>query len=168
MNTTKRLLISAIVAMDQNRVIGISNTLPWHLPADLKHFKQITTGHPIVMGRKTFDSIGKPLPNRQNLVVTKNPAWHVDGCVRVETLKEACDFAMSIDAHELFIIGGESIFREYLPNVSRLYLTIIQHQFVGDTYFPKIDESKWRVISAEDHVADQTNQYDYRFLVLER
>lgn len=168
MKNTNRPLISAIVAMAKNRVIGKNNQLPWHLPADLKHFKLITTGHPILMGRKTYESIGKPLPNRTNIVLTRDKSYHAPGCLVVNSLDEAIKFAESEENKEIFIIGGAEIYRQLLGAIERIYLTVVQHEFEGDAYFPELDQKEWKEIEREEHGADEKNEYGYSFIILER
>lgn len=159
-------MINLIVAMDRNRVIGRENQLPWHLPADLKHFKNLTMEHHIIMGRKTFESIGRPLPGRVNVVVTRNRDYAPPDTVVVGSLQEALDVARSDD--EIFVIGGSAIFRDALPLAERLYVTLIDHEFDGDTFFPPIDETKWLVTSRHDHEPDEKNRYRYSFVTYER
>lgn len=130
--------LTAIVAMTPERVIGKDGGLPWHLPDDLKFFKKRTSGHPIVMGRKTFDSIGKPLPHRQNIVITRDPAWHHDGVESIHHPKELNEFAL-ID-QQVYIIGGEEIYRFFLPIISDLIITHVPDSIEGDTYFPEYKE----------------------------
>ena len=135
-------MISLIVAMDQNRVIGKNNQLPWHLPADLQYFKKVTMGHPIVMGRKTFASIGRVLPGRENVIVTRNLDFTAEGCTVLHDISEIKTFADKSDK-EVFVIGGAEIFKEILPFTDRLYITEIHENFEGDTYFPKINDEEW-------------------------
>jgi dihydrofolate reductase len=155
--------ISIIVAMAANRVIGANNALPWHLPADLKRFKALTMGHHIVMGRKTFESIGRVLPGRTSVVVTRNPAWRAEGVVVAGSLAEALSKAG--DDSEVFVIGGEEIFREALAFANRIYLTEIDREFQGDAFFPWIDPDGWRVSSRE---ALPDTDLQAEFSVLER
>jgi dihydrofolate reductase len=159
--------ISAIVAMTENRVIGYQNQLPWHLPADLQHFKAITSGHPILMGRKTFESIGRPLPNRTNIILTRDSAYQKPGCKIVASVGDALALA-TLDHTEIFIIGGAEIYRQFLPFTTRLYITLVHEDFTGDTYFPIIDLSEWKEMKREAHTADEANHYPYSFLLLER
>lgn len=167
MQTRSGPVISAIVAMAENRVIGAKNQLPWHLPADLAHFKSITTGHPILMGRKTYESIGKPLPNRTNIIMTRDPYYQVDHCIVVSSIDDA--IAAASDEHqEFFIIGGAEIYQQLLPSIQRLYLTLIHQEFEGDVYFPELNMSEWEEISRAAHTADEKNVYAYSFIVLER
>lgn len=159
--------ISLIVAMDRNRVIGNKNQLPWHLPADLKHFKELTMGKPIIMGRKTFESIGKPLPGRRNLIVSTQQDYQVNGCEVFSSLVSAIEAAQK-DQHEIMIIGGATIFAQALPLASRLYLTIIDHEFTGDTFFPVWVKTEWQEIKREQHAPDEKNVYRYSFVDLKR
>lgn len=168
MKDLNRPLISAIVAMAENRVIGKNNQLLWHLPADFKHFKATTTGHPILMGRKTYESIGKPLPNRTNIIITRKKEWTAPGCIIVASINDAIKEAANIDQQEIFIIGGAEIFQQALSLIQRIYLTIVHYVFDGDTYFPELDKKEWKEVIHETHSADQQNPYSYSFLVLER
>lgn len=136
-------MINIIVAMDLKNTIGKDNQLPWYIPSDLKHFKKITTGHTIVMGRKTFESIGKPLPNRDNIILTKNENYVVKGCMVCNSIEEI--FSLSKDK-EIFIIGGAEIYKIFLPYTDKLYITLIHDKFDGDTFFPRIKFSEWELI----------------------
>ncbi|MDO7488443.1 dihydrofolate reductase [Peribacillus frigoritolerans] len=147
-------MISLIVAMDQNRVIGNNNKLPWHLPADLQYFKKVTMGHPIVMGRKTFESIGRVLPGRENVIVTRNQEFKAEGCVVLHDIAQIKMFADNHD-EEVFVIGGAEIFKEILPFTDRLYITEIHETFEGDTFFPEIDENEWDEISSNPGSIDE-------------
>jgi dihydrofolate reductase len=158
--------ISIICALAKNYVIGYKNQLPWHLPADLKHFKELTLGKPIIMGRKTFISIGKPLPQRRNIIITRDKNLIIPGCEIVHSLKEALTLTKA--SEEIMIIGGANIFAQALPCANRMYLTIIQHDFVGDVYFPKWNVQEWKIIECADYTADEKNPYPYSFLTLER
>ena len=160
-------MISLLVAMDQNRVIGKDNQLPWHLPADLQYFKKVTMGHPIIMGRKTFDSIGRVLPGRENVIVTRNREYKNEDCTILHSIDEIKQFADGKE-QEVFVIGGAEIFKGILPVADRLYLTEIDASFEGDTYFPTIDDKEWRQVSVTPGVADEKNKYAHRFIVLER
>lgn len=162
------LRLTGIVAMGENRVIGKNNQLPWRLPADLKHFKRLTTGHPILMGRKTFESIGRPLPDRTNIILTRDPTYSMPGCVVVTSLKDALAHAVMLESREVFVIGGAEIYRQTLPSLSRLYLTIVHHFFDGDAFFPELAPDEWKEISREFHHSDVENPYDYSFVMLER
>ncbi len=140
--------------------------MPWHLPAELAHFKQLTMGKPIVMGRKTFDSIGRILPGRLNIVITRDRAYRVEGAVLVHTIEDA--LAAAKGAEEIMIIGGEHLYRQLLNQVSRLYLTMIEADIEGDTFFPELDESEWELKEKVCRLADEKNDYAMSFLVLER
>jgi dihydrofolate reductase len=160
-------LLSLIVAMDRNRLIGRGNALPWHLPADLKHFKSITMGKPIVMGRKTFESIGKPLPGRRNIVISRNADYQAAGCDVVTSLDAALKVAGNVD--EIMIIGGTQIFRESFARAQRIYLTLIDAEFEGDAWFPEYDAKQWKVSAEEKHrYQDGDAEFEYRFLQLDR
>jgi dihydrofolate reductase len=141
--------ITLVVAMDRERGIGVQNRLPWHLPEDLAHFKRLTSGHAIIMGRKTFDSIGRPLPNRRNVVITRDAAWRREGVDAVTSLDAA--LALAGDAEEAFVIGGAEIFRLALPAAARMVVTEIDARFDCDTFFPAIDDSRWQTASREGY-----------------
>lgn len=157
--------LSLIVAMTKNHVIGKDNQMPWHLPADLAWFRQNTTGKPVIMGRKTFESIGRPLPKRTNIVLSRQPFMH-EGVVWKESLESAVDFVC--DSEEIMLIGGGQLFKQYLPQVSRLYLTEIQTELEGDTFFPPIDWHDWSIEFEQYRPADEQNLYDCRVLILVR
>ncbi len=161
-------MVSLIVAMAHNRVIGSKNDLPWYLPADLKHFKELSTGHTVIMGRKTFDSImgrlGKPLPNRQNIVLT-HKVVPIEGAVVVGSFDEALAAATS---EEVFVIGGAQVYNLALLRVARMYITEVDADISGDAVFPQYSADEWREISREAHLADDKNQFPYSFVVLER
>jgi len=166
----KPLRISILVAMASNRVIGQKNTLPWHLPADLKHFKALTMGHGIIMGRKTYESIGRPLPGRLNVIITRQKNYHVAGTVVVHSIDEAlqvCKNDKAIDG-ESFIIGGAELYQQTLALCHRMYITEIQQCFDGDTFFPKFDPDKWLEATREKHSSSNGNQLAYDFVVLDR
>lgn len=158
--------ISAIVAISENRAIGLNNQLPWHLPADLKHFKKITLGHPILMGRKTYESIGKPLPGRCNVVITRDVDFVAPGCVVANSVDTALSSAGY--SNEVFVIGGAALFQQMLPMTKRIYLTVIHHFFEGDVFFPKLNMDEWVERKREDFQADEINKYDYSFIMLEK
>lgn len=158
--------ISIIVAFDEEGLIGRDNKLPWHLPADLKHFKTITMGHHMIMGRKTFESIGKPLPGRVSVVITRQKNLEIEGCIVVHSLEEALEKCKGRE--EVFIIGGAEIFNASLNLASDLYITKIHHRFGGDTYFPEISESIWKEVSNEFRNADEKNEWDYSFIKYSR
>jgi dihydrofolate reductase len=157
--------LSIITAIDKNRVIGIDNQLPWSLPADLLRFKRITWGKPIIMGRNTFDSIGRPLPGRKNIILSRNK-FDLPGCFLFKNLQEA------LEAHknekEIFIIGGENLFRQTITQVDKLYLTIIHHQFEGDAFFPEWNYDDWEVLEQEEFISDSHNPYSHTFQILKR
>lgn len=157
--------ISLIVAVAENGVIGKDNRLPWRLPADLQHFKKLTIGKPIVMGRLTWESLPGLLPQRKHIVVTQNAAYQAEGAVVVHSLQAALSEAGCVD--EVMIVGGGQLYAEALPLASRVYLTRIHQAFDGDAHFPEPGDD-WRVKAQQDHQADQNNPYDYSFLILER
>src|SRR3989344_2366319 len=162
------MIISMISAIAENRVIGNKNSLPWHLPADFKYFKAQTLNKPIVMGLKTFESIGsKPLPNRKNIILNNNPNYKIpENCFLARSIEEALEMTKNED--EVMICGGASVYRQFLPLVDRLYLTYIHQNFEGDTLFPEFNINEWKEISREDHEPDEKNKYSYSFVVLER
>lgn len=160
-------MISLIWAMDENRVIGSYNKLPWHLPEDLKFFKRVTMGHPIVMGRKTHESIGKPLPGRENVIITRDRQYRSEGCTVLYSIDELLDFASKTD-NEVFVIGGAEIFKEIISHADRLYLTMIHHQFEGDTFFPTFHIDEWELESREMGEKNEKNPYEYEFLIYKR
>ena len=157
------MIISIIAAVGKNNIIGIDNKLPWKLSADLKRFRAITSGRPVVMGRKTFESIGKPLPNRMNIIITRDKNYKADGCVVVHSAEEALNAAKG--SSEIMIIGGGQIFREFLPKAKRMYLTVIEKEFGGDAYFPEYDKTEWIEVSKEKH---EDGGLNYSFVDLER
>ncbi|WP_316830052.1 dihydrofolate reductase [Pedobacter aquatilis] len=165
--TNKPNYLSIAVATGENFEIGKNNQLLWHMPADLKFFKQTTSGHTVIMGRKTFDSVGRPLPNRRNIVITRDTKLKIDGVEVVNSLAEALKITANEDK-PVFIVGGAEIYRQALPETDTLYLTTIHHTFDADTFFPEIDKNEWKIISSEPHKADEKNIYDYTFEVLER
>lgn len=150
--------------MGKNRVIGKNNSLPWHLPADLKYFREKTRGKPIIMGRRTFESMKNPLPARKNIVVTHDKNYKAENCIVVHSVNEALKEAKN---REIIVIGGQKIFEQFLPIADRIYLTIIEENFDGDTFFPKYGK-EWKEVSREEHKKDEKNPYDYAFLVLEK
>jgi dihydrofolate reductase len=157
---------SLIVAMSNHRVIGANNTLPWHLPADLKHFRALTMGHPIIMGRKTHESIGKPLPGRENIVVSANKDFSAPGCSVVPSLHAALEICGK--AEEIFFIGGNTLYQQALPLTQRIYLTHVDCDVKGDTFFPVLDMKQWREVAAEARPADEKNAYACRFVTLDK
>lgn len=152
--------------MANNRVIGISNKLPWNLPADMGHFKKLTKGKPVIMGQKTFESIGKPLPGRTNIVLTFDKNFNPPGCFIVHSIEEALSAAKNFP--EVMICGGASIYRQFLPLADKMYLTLIESDFRGDTYFPEFDHSDWRETERVRNEPDKKNPYKYNFVILER
>ncbi|MAE42886.1 type 3 dihydrofolate reductase [Candidatus Woesearchaeota archaeon] len=160
------MTISFVVAMGRNKVIGSNNSLPWNMPADMKHFKKLTLGKPIIMGRKTYETIGKPLPNRKNIIITRDQDYKAEGCIVAHSIEESLQSAEN--AEEVMVIGGAQIYKEFLPKANRIYLTIIDHDFEGDTHFPEYNEEEWQEIEREEHKADEENKYDYVFVTLER
>ncbi len=160
-------MIAIVVAVAANNVIGNNNQLAWHLPADLKHFKQLTMGHPMVMGRKTYESIGKPLPGRTTIIVTTQKNYTATGCIVTHSLKEALAEALALDAH-VCVVGGAEIYKQVLPQVDTIYLTRLHHTIEGDTYFPTLNEEEWQVLSEEKHTPDEKNKYTYSFIQLKR
>ena len=164
--------LALIVAQSQNRVIGRNNALPWHLSEDLKYFKAVTMGKVIIMGRKTYESIGRPLPGRTNLVVSRDPDYRVDGVTVVNSLEQAIAQAQAISeingADEALVIGGANLYEQALPQIDRLYLTQVHASVCGDAYFPALEPDQWRESSRQDFSAVEPNPYDYSFIVLER
>jgi dihydrofolate reductase len=165
-NKINKKMLSLSVAMDKNKLIGKNNTLPWHLPADLKHFRLITMGKPIIMGRKTFDSIGRPLPGRLNVVLTNNQNLLIAGCQVLHRLEEV--LALSQQYQESVVIGGATVYDMLLPMVQRMYVTWVHAKMDGDTYFPDYVPEHWQEIERQDFSADANNAYSYSFTVLER
>lgn len=151
--------------MANNRAIGLNGQMPWHLSADLQRFKQITMGSPIMMGRKTFDAIGRPLPGRENLIISRNGDYEQSACRVFTSIESGLDYASSCD--ELFVIGGATLYEALLPTADYLYLTLINRSFEGDTYFPEIDYKGWRELSREDVEDDPNVDFSYSFLKLE-
>lgn len=163
--------ISLIVATDLNGVIGAKGRLPWHLPADLKHFRRSTLHKPVIMGRRTYDSIGRPLPKRQNIVLTQRSDFSAPGCQVANSLHHAIGLAregQSGAPDEAMVIGGGQIYRQFLPYADRILMTVVCHHHAGDTYFVQLDPSQWRVSATEQRDADAANPYELRFVTLER
>jgi dihydrofolate reductase len=159
-------MITLVVAVSDNDVIGRANQLPWHLPEDLKHFKRVTLGKPIVMGRKTYESIGKPLPGRHNIVVTRSPNYRAEGVTVVAGVDEA--IAAAGEAAEVMVIGGAELFKLFLPRAGRLHLTRVHGNIEGDVYWPALDASAWRLVQRADYRADERHAWDMSFEVWER
>jgi dihydrofolate reductase len=167
--------VNIIVAIASNGVIGGENKLLWHLPADLKYFKQLTTNHTIIMGRKTYESIGRALPNRINIVISRKTDFSAEGCFIANSLENALQLAASFedknienDEQSVFIIGGAQIYSLALPITQKLFVTEVKHSFEGDTYFEKIDAEIWKEVEREQHFANEKNIYDYDFVVYQR
>lgn len=158
--------ISLVVAMDRNRLIGNDGELPWRLPADLKQFKALTMGKPIIMGRRTHESIGRPLPGRHNIVLTRQRQYSAPGCTVAHSIPQALEAAGEAD--EAMVIGGSAIYRQFLALAGRIYLTLIDAAFSGDTYFPEFDWEEWNIISEEERQPDARNPHPFRLLILER
>ncbi|MEO2022406.1 MAG: dihydrofolate reductase [Pirellulaceae bacterium] len=159
-------MLSLIVAISDNHVIGRDGQLPWHLSADLKRFKNLTMGHHIIMGRKTFDSIGRLLPGRTSIVLTRQADWSVDGVLTAADLETAR--LLAADDEETFIIGGSQLYQLALPMVERLYVTQVHATVEGDTHFPAITTAEWRLQDQQDHLADEKNDHDYSFMIYHR
>jgi dihydrofolate reductase len=157
-----------MVAADENNVIGKNNQLPWRLPNDLKYFKNQTWAMPVIMGRKTFESFGKPLPGRKNIVITRNGHWQKEGVEVVHSIEEGIKKAEAFDINEVFIIGGAQIFESVISSANRIYLTRIHHRFEGDAYFPAIDAQQWNLVKERFCTADDKNAYSHSFQVWER
>lgn len=159
-------MISIIVAVSTNNVIGVKGDLPWRLPDDLRRFKRLTMGKPIVMGRRTWESIGRPLPGRQNIVLTRRSGFDAPGCDVVQSPAEA--LAAAGDADETMIIGGSQIYALFLPKASRLYLTRVHAKIDGDTHFPEIEANEWQLVASKAHQADDINQFAFEFTTYQR
>lgn len=159
--------ISLIVATDKKGVIGKNNALPWRMPADMAFFKENTMGHPVIMGRKTFESIGRPLPGRQNIVVSHNPDFQPDGVQVAGSIDKAIALGVVSHISEIFVIGGQAVYEAALPKANKIYLTLIDADVDGDKQF-RYDPAEWREVSRQAHKADAENPYDYQFIVLER
>lgn len=160
--------IAIMVAKASNNVIGKNNELVWHLPADLKHFKTTTAGHYVIMGRKTYESMGKPLPSRLNVIITRNKNYHVEGAVVVHQLEDAIDFARAQHQKLVFILGGGEIYQQAIPIADEMFITEVDHAFEGDTYFPEIDMKPWTESERRDFAPDGENRYPYSFVKYSR
>jgi dihydrofolate reductase len=160
--------LSLLLAASENGAIGKDNQLPWHLPNDLKYFKNLTWGLPILMGRKTFESIGKPLPGRKSIVITRQKGWRHDGVDKVHSVGEAIKKATNYGVKEIFVIGGAEIFDSALPTADRIYLTRIHHHFDGDVFFPELQKDTWQLVSERFCEKDEKNSYDHTYQVWER
>lgn len=161
-------IVTAIVAMSENRVIGQDNRLPWHLPADLKRFKALTMGHPIIMGRKTHQSIGRALPGRLNIVLSRDSDFTSAGVTVLTAFDQALTLAANNDSSEIFIMGGAQIYHLALPMLQRIYLTIVHHSIDGDAFFPPLNPDDWQEIARDFHAADANHAYGYSFVTLEK
>jgi len=167
MPRAKQPIISMIAAMAHHRVIGIRNSMPWHLPSDMKWFRLHTLGKPIVMGRKTFESFGsKPLPGRTNIIITRDTSYQAGDSIVVTSIEQAMEAAGDVD--EIMIIGGASFYEQMLPRADRLYLTYVDAEIEGDAWFPEFDENQWREVERIHHPADEKNKYPHDFVILER
>ena len=160
-------MINVIVAKASNNVIGAKNELIWHLPNDLKHFKNLTSGHPIIMGRKTFESLGRPLPNRTNIVITRDKNWQAENIEKEFSLEKAIESAKKIN-EDIYIIGGGNIYKQAMEFADVLYITEVHHEFEGDTYFPEIDEEVWEEVDRENFMKDEKHSYAYSYVTYKR
>jgi dihydrofolate reductase len=158
--------LELVVAVDEQGGIGKNNQLLWHLPADLKHFKEITTGHPIIMGRKTYDSIGRPLPNRRNIVISRQVDLQIEGVEVANSLMDA--IALISNENKAFIIGGAEIFKQAMPFINKIHFTIVHHSFEADTFFESPSPSIWGATDTETHQADEKNAYSYTFITYKK
>jgi len=161
------MIISILVAVSQNRVIGKENKIPWHLPADLKYFKQLTMNHHIIMGRATYESIGRPLPGRTNVVITRQEDYSAQGCVIMSDIRAAFEYCRQRGETECFIIGGGDIIRQTLVWADKVYMTLVFHDFEGDTFLPELNSDDWKMMSEDRHLPDEKNHYAYAFRVYE-
>lgn len=162
------MIITLVVAASRNNVIGKDNQLLWRLPNDTRYFKNVTWGMPVVMGRKTFESLGKPLGGRTNIVLTRDSGWKAPGVTTVKNLDDALFVAKEMDVKEVMVIGGGEIYKMAMPKAGRIHLTRVEADLEGDAYFPEIDPLLWKLVSREDHPADEKHQYAYSFQVWER
>lgn len=162
------MIVSIIVAMDRNRGIGVENRLPWHLPDDMKRFRELTMGHHLVVGRKTWESIGRPLPGRRMIILTRDPAFKVNGCVTAGSLIEAAAIARSQDETELFIGGGADIYRQSIQIADHIYLTLVDAELDADAWFPELEPASWVEADSKHHPADEKHQFSFTFKTLVR
>ena len=160
------MIISLVVAMDNNGIIGKEGMLPWHLSSDLKHFRKITMGKPIIMGRKTHESIGRPLPGRENVIITHDKDYVAKDCTVLNSLE--CVYARFHDIDEIMIMGGADLYQQTIDKAQRIYLTEVHADLEGDTWFPQFDREKWEEVERYDFRADEKNEYDYSFVILEK
>jgi len=159
------MIISLIAALDKNRLIGSNNGMPWHLPADFKFFKEVTTGKPIIMGRKTFESIGRPLPNRKNIVISRN-GYSAEGVISADSIEQAVQLAG--DVEEVMIIGGANLYQQMIDKAQRMYLTYVDAECEGDAWFPEFDSSQWNITNEIMFQSDEKNNYDFNIVTYER
>lgn len=162
------MTISIIAALGRNRAIGYQNQLPWRLPADLQRFKQLTLGHHILMGRKTFESIGRPLPGRTSIIITRQPDYAAEGCLIAHSLEEAIALAQARDEQEAFVIGGADIYAQALPQADRMYLTFVEAEPEADAFFPAFQETSWETTEEVLFTADEKHAYAMKFITLQR
>lgn len=162
------MILSLIVAADEHNVIGGGNKLLWKLPADMKHFRTLTTNHTIIMGRKTAESIGRALPNRRSIVVTRDAKWKMEGCEIASSLDSALQLAAAGNPDEVIVIGGGEIYAQALARTDKIHFTRVHGTFEGDVFFPEIDPVQWKEVSREEHAADDENPYAYTFITYER
>ncbi len=162
------MIVSAIVAVAKNNVIGKNNDIPWYLPADLKYFKAKTLNHHIIMGRKSYESIGRRLPKRTNIIVTRNPYFIATNCLIVHSVEEALELALDNGEEEAFIIGGAQIYELSIPYLDRLYITEVDLEVEGEVFFPELDMTEWKLVSEDPRKAEGKNEHDYVFKVYER
>ena len=160
------MILSCVIAFGKNRGLGFGNKLPWHLPDDLKHFKEITRGHTVIMGRKTFDSMGRLLPERKNIIITRDRSYQVPGATLVHSIEEAIEKVK--DEKEVFVIGGGEIVKLALPYLDRMYLTHVEAEVPADSFFPEFDPEEWKVVSEKFHPKDEKHLYDFTFKIYER
>lgn len=162
------MTISFVVAAATNNAIGKDGKLPWHLPNDMKHFKNVTWGMPVVMGRKTFESLGKALPGRKNIVISRQPGLNIQGAIAVKNMEDALFVARQTDANEVMVIGGGEIYKTLMDKAKRIYLTRVEAEPEADTFFPAISPKEWFLVSQKNHEADENNDYNYSFQLWER
>lgn len=161
-------MIALVLAISENRALGKDNQLLWRLPNDMKHFKKVTLGHPMVMGRKTFESIGKPLPGRTSIIISRQSDYPVpEGCLLAASLEEALQAALALD-EQVMVVGGGQIYEQALPLAEVIYLTLVHETFDGDTFFPELSANDWEVAEQEEHEADDRHPYPYTFFTFRR
>ncbi|MFI3314702.1 MAG: dihydrofolate reductase [Rikenellaceae bacterium] len=162
------MIISIIVATAHNSVIGKDNNLIWHISEDLRYFKATTSGHTVIMGRKSYESIGRPLPNRRNIIITRNSDFSAPGCEVVNSIEHAIELSNDGNSEEVFIIGGGEIYRQSIDKADKLYITHVDNNYEGDTYFPGIKMSEWKKVSSEKHIRGEKFEYPFEFAIYER